>query len=81
MNWTLAKAKDQLSEVIRQAQSFGAQGITVRGERKAVVLSAAAYEALRDPDGPRTLKELLLRMNLDGVDLARDTTPARDIDL
>jgi antitoxin Phd len=81
MNWTLARAKDQLSEVIRQAQESGPQAITVRGERKAVVLSEADYEALRDPNAPKTLKELLLRLNLEGVDLTRDQTPARDIDL
>ena len=81
MNWTLARAKDHLSEVIRQAQEVGPQAITVRGQRKAVVLSDADYEALRDPNAPRDLKELLLQLNLEGVDLTRDQTPARDIDL
>ncbi|HWA62031.1 MAG TPA: type II toxin-antitoxin system Phd/YefM family antitoxin [Caulobacteraceae bacterium] len=81
MNWTLARAKDQLSEVIRQAQEFGPQRITVRGERKAVVISEEDYEALCAPDAPKTLKELLLRMNLEGLDLERDQTPARDLDL
>jgi prevent-host-death family protein len=81
MTWTLAKAKDQLSELIRQAQEAGPQRISVRGEPKAVVISSDDYEALCDPDAPKTLKELLLRMNLDGVDLTRDQAPARDIEL
>lgn len=81
MSWTLARAKDQLSEVIRQAQEAGPQRITVRGEPKAVVISNDDYEALCDPNAPKTLKELLMRMNLEGVDLERDQTPTRDIDL
>lgn len=80
MTWTLARAKDQLSELIRQAQEAGPQKISVRGEPKAVVLSNDDYEALCAPNAPKTLKELLLRMNLDGVDLERDQTPTRDIE-
>ena len=53
----------------------------MRGEPKAVVISNDDYEALCDPDAPKTLKELLMRMNLEGVDLERDQTPTRDIDL
>ncbi len=81
MNWTLARAKDHLSEVIRRAQDYGPQSITVRGERKAVILSEADFEALRDPGAPRTLKALLRSINLEDVDLARDPRPARDIEL
>jgi prevent-host-death family protein len=81
VSWTLARAKDQLSEVIRQAQQAGPQKITVRGEPKAVVLSNEDYEALCDPGAPKTLKELLMRMNLEGVDLSRDQTPTPDVDL
>jgi antitoxin Phd len=81
MNWTLASAKDHLSEVIRRAQDCGPQTITVRGERKAVLISEADYAALRDPAAPKTLKELLRTMDLEGVDLTRDPRPTRDIDL
>ena len=81
MSWTLARAKDQLSEVIRQARDKGPQVISVRGRETAVVLSKADYEHLREPNAPGSLLELLGRMNFDGVDLSRDQTPARDIDL
>jgi prevent-host-death family protein len=81
MTWTLARAKDRLSEVIRQAREAGPQTISVRGEPKAVVISREDYEALRDPGAPKTLKDLLRAMNLEGVDLARDQRPPRDIDL
>lgn len=80
MTWTLARAKDQLSEVIRQAIDRGPQTISVRGRETAVVLSKADFEHLRDPKAPKSLKDLLNRMNLEGVDLARDQTPTRDLE-
>ena len=81
MTWTLAQAKDQLSEVVRRAAHSGPQVISVRGEEAAVVLSKADFEHLQAPNGPSTLKELLASMNWDGVDLERDETPARDVEL
>jgi len=81
MNWTLARAKDQLSEVVRRAVDQGPQTISVRGHQTAVVLSKSDYEHLLEPGAPKSLKALLETMNLDGVDLARDQTPARDLDV
>ena len=46
--WSLQDAKNQFSEVVRQAANEGAQIVTVRGQRAAVVLSAADYDALAD---------------------------------
>jgi prevent-host-death family protein len=79
-DWTLADAKDQLSEVVRRARRQGPQTISVRGERAAVVISATEYDALTKPDHARSLKDLIRSMNLDGVDLTRDPRPPRDID-
>lgn len=81
MNWSLAKAKDNLSEVVRRAGSEGPQSITVHGEEAAVVLSKADFDSLRSPDTPKTFKDWLRAMDFDGVDLSRDQTPARDLDL
>lgn len=81
MNWTLARAKDRLSEVVRRAIDQGPQTISVRGQETAVVLSKVDYEHLLDPGAPKTLKDLLEGMNLDGVDLSRDQTPTRDLDV
>ena len=81
MAWTLAQAKDQFSEVVRRAASEGPQTISIRGQDTAVVLSKTDYDQLRDPEAPKTLKELLLSFDLDGVDLTRDPRPPRDIDL
>ncbi|MFI4975964.1 MAG: type II toxin-antitoxin system prevent-host-death family antitoxin [Caulobacterales bacterium] len=77
----MADAKDRLSEVVRRARGQRPQTIKVRGERAAIVLSASEYDALTAPDAPKTLKDLIRAMNLDGVDLTRDPRPARDIDL
>ncbi len=82
MTWSLADAKNQLSEVVRRAAQQGPQTISVRGEEAAVLLSKADYDRLRSPGRPRDFKEWLLSgPSLDGVDLDRDKTPARDIEL
>lgn len=80
MSWTLAQAKDQLSEVVRRAIDDGPQTISVRGRETAVLLSKMQFEQLLSPDAPANLKDLLLAMNLDGVDLSRDPTPTRDLE-
>jgi prevent-host-death family protein len=81
LSWTLATAKDRLSEVVRRAVDEGPQTISVRGRETAVVLSKAAFDRL-DPRTPRrNFKEFLLAIpSLEGVDLSRDSTPARDIE-
>mgnify|MGYP001606089102 CR=1 FL=1 len=81
MNWSLAKAKDNLSEVVRRAASDGPQTITVHGERAGVLLSPAEFDAMIGPHAKLGFKDLLRAMNFDGVDLERDQTPARDVDL
>ena len=40
MNWSLARAKDNLSEVIRRSRTEGPQEISIHGQDAAVVLSA-----------------------------------------
>ena len=82
MSWTLARAKDRLSEVIRRAANEGPQTISVRGRDAAVVVSKAEFDRL-DPTKPRrNFKEFLLAIpSLEGVDLTRDETPAPDVEL
>lgn len=83
MSWTLAKAKDQFSEVVRRAQAEGPQTISVRGREAAVVLSKEAFDRLTPGDGkPRDFKSFLLSIpSLEGVDLTRDGGYARDVEL
>lgn len=46
MNWHLQDAKNQFSKLVQKARDEGPQVVTVRGQRAAVVLSAADYDAL-----------------------------------
>lgn len=47
MEWQLQDAKNQFSKLVQKARLEGPQIVTLRGERAAVVLSAADYDALR----------------------------------
>lgn len=78
--WQLQEAKARLSEVVKSARE-GPQEISVRGEPAAVVLSIEAYERLKKKK--LSLAEFVRRSGLVGVDLdlERDKSPARDIDL
>lgn len=76
-------AKARFSEVIKRARDEGPQTVTVRGERAAVVLSAAEYDRLIQ--SPKTLLEVLTG----GPDLPdeiweviehRDDSPPREHD-
>ncbi len=81
MNWSLAKARDNLSEVIRRSRTEGPQEISIHGQDAAVVLSAEDFRRLKDPRASRDFKDWLLGGPcLEGVDLERDRRPARDID-
>jgi prevent-host-death family protein len=80
-HWQLQEAKARLSEVVKSARE-GPQEISVRGEPAAVVLSIEAYERLKGKK-KLSLYEFLRRSPLVGVDLdiERDKSPARDVDL
>jgi len=47
--WQLQEAKGKFSEVVKRALSEGPQGITVRGEPVAVLVSCAEYARLTHP--------------------------------
>ncbi len=79
MTWNLAEAKNRLSEVVNLALSEGPQTITRRSD-VVVVISAAKYAELigEKPD----FKEYLLQaVGLDELDLTRDPSAGRDIEL
>ncbi len=58
MDWPLQDAKNRFSEVVQRARLEGPQTVTLRGERAAVVLSAADYDALVR-DRPTLVDDLL----------------------
>lgn len=82
MEWPLQDAKNQFSRVVQKARSEGPQTVTLRGERAAVVLSAADYDALR-AGRPSLVDDLLAGPAWDDelaeAVAARATTPSRDV--
>ena len=79
MTWNLADAKNRLTEVVNLALSEGPQTITRRNDT-VVVLSAAKFEELTGKK--LDFKEYLLRgVGLDELDLTRDRSPGRDVEL
>jgi prevent-host-death family protein len=81
MEWALQDAKNQFSKLVQKARREGPQVVTVRGERAAVVLSAADYEALR-AGRPSLVDDLLAGPAWDDqfadAVAARAKTPSRD---
>jgi prevent-host-death family protein len=79
MTWKLAEAKNRLTEVVNRALTEGPQTITRRNDA-VVVISAKKYEELT---GKRpSFKEFLLQgPSFEGLDLTRDRSPMRDVDL
>lgn len=79
--WQLQEAKAHLSELVKQASSGVPQEITLRGKPAVVVLSTQQYEKLKKPK--QNLVKFLRQSALAGVNLniERDKTPMRDVDL
>ncbi|WP_180902600.1 type II toxin-antitoxin system Phd/YefM family antitoxin [Martelella soudanensis] len=79
-NWTVAKAKAKLSEVIERAQSTP-QTITRNGKPSVVVVSAEEWQRKVARKG--TLAEFLLASPLRGaeLDLNRQDDEPRDLSL
>jgi prevent-host-death family protein len=81
MDWPLQDAKNRFSEVVQRARREGPQTVTLRGERAAVVLSAADYDALTR-DRPSLVDDLLSGPDWDDAIAAaindRAKSPSRD---
>jgi antitoxin Phd len=79
MNWNLAEAKNRLTEVVNLALTEGPQTITRRNDT-VIVVSAAEYAELR---GKRPgFKDYLTQgESFAGLELTRDRSPMRDVEL
>ena len=79
MKWRLAEAKNKFSEVVRLALTQGPQQVSRRHD-SVVVLSQKDYERLV---GQRPgFKQLLMDgPDLASLDLTRDTSSMRDVEL
>ena len=79
--WQLQEAKNRFSELVNKAISEGPQTVTRHGEEIVVILSKAEYNRLRKSQG--SLVEFFRRSPLVGIDLdlERDESLPRDVDL
>ncbi len=79
--WQVQEAKARFSALVRDAAEHGPQTITVHGRRAAVVLSPGDYDRLKRP--AESFAEFLARSPLKDVelDLERDRSPSRDVEL
>lgn len=79
MNWQLAEAKNRFSEVVRQALAGKVQRITRRNEA-VIIISEAHYQQLIGQK-PSFVDYLMSAPSLDELDLERDRSPMREVDL
>ncbi|MCB9689388.1 MAG: type II toxin-antitoxin system prevent-host-death family antitoxin [Alphaproteobacteria bacterium] len=78
-SWQLQDAKNRFSQVVEEALRDGPQTVTRRGEPVVVVVSVETWEKM---NGSRpSLKAYLRDGALDGLDLDRDATERRPVDL
>lgn len=79
MDWKLAEAKNRFSELVTRALSEGPQRVTRHHEAVVVV---AEREYARLTGERRDFKSFLLEgPSLESVELSRDRSPMRDVDL
>lgn len=79
--WSLQDAKAKLSELIRRVNKEGPFGISVRGKEEVVILTKTDYDLLMGKKP--TFVEFMAESPLKGlpVDLSRDKSLPREIDL
>ena len=80
MVWQLQEAKQRFSEGVRRAEADGPQIVTRHGRRAIVVLAVEEYDRLRGAV-PDFKAFLMAAPDLDALDIRRDRTPARAVEL
>ena len=79
MIWKLADAKNKFSKVVDMALEEGPQEVTRRG-KAVMVVALKDFERLSGKR-PGFLEFLMSAPSFKGVDLARDKSPMREVDL
>ena len=79
--WQLQEAKAKFSEVGKLANREGPQEITMRGQPTAILISLEDFKKIKEKKP--SLVSLMRSSPLAGInlDLQRDQSPARDINL
>lgn len=80
MSWQLQEAKQKFSEMIRRAMTEGPQTVTKHGDEVVVVLAIDTYRRLLG-DIPEFKAYLASAPDLEALELNRDDTPARVVEL
>jgi antitoxin Phd len=83
-SWQIQSAKARFSEVFRRARTEGPQRITKQGKECVVMVAEEQYERLvGKARQPANIVDFFRQSPLMGLklDLKRDRSPARDIDL
>ena len=69
-----------LDDILDRVEAEGAQPLELSGRRRMIILPEEQFRLLKERKP--TFKEFLLSMpSLEGIDLTRDRTPARDVDI
>ena len=81
--WCLQDAKARLSELVRQAQDYGPQRVTLHGRDAVVVVRADEFDRMQRPVSGRDIVAALASSPLAHVNFQRLTveSPVRDVDL
>lgn len=79
--WQLQEAKNKFSKLVEKAQHEGPQFVTKHGKESVVVLSVEDYEKIVQPKS--NLFQFIQTSPLSGtsIDIERDKSVARDIEL
>jgi prevent-host-death family protein len=80
-SWKLQDAKARFSEVVKQATTRGPQAITLRGQPAVVVLSKEDYDKLVKPALSFVEFMRLSPLAKININIERDPSLTRDIDL
>lgn len=81
MSWSLQDAKNRFSELVERARTEGPQEVTRNGQEAVVIVSAEEWRGLRKQSS--TLADFLLSSPLagSGLEVERDVSPPRDVNL
>lgn len=79
MEWQLADAKNRFSEVVTRALTEGPQRVRRRGQT-VVILAEEEYDRLTG-EKPGFVDYLMSGPSFEGVDLERDQSSMRDVEL
>lgn len=80
MDWKLADAKNKFSEVYRLVETEGPQRVTKQGSESIILITESEYKQLKARK-PTFIEFLMNGPDFSELDLTRDESPMRDVEL